>query len=306
MSVGCSGVENCVDDGESVVNAERSGVTVRDIEACGRNAVVCWLATGVDQENVGAGFAAGRFAAFVSVGAAAEVLTLPCTNRSKSASAVSEDPFVDGNADMVPNDIMSVELDVGLLPPSSFSFFVCSTSTRVDKVLMSSMNSRNCCKFKRGPRLILHRIGRTSMARYSVSTTLPICRRTFRAARMTAGSFVLIARISGTIFSWIVYLSRALAGVFFLDSTAIPSKPSLLASASELPPASMTKASRPLTLIARLLVLLKTEAMTGNSSFLMVLKSSTGRTVGKDLRPASTSGGVGDSMARMMMGRTSS
>lgn len=67
----------------------------------------------------------------------------------------------------------------------------------------------------------------------------------------------------------------------------------------------MTNACRPRTLIARLLVLLNMVATTGNSSFLMVLKSSTGRIVGSPRSAASTIEGVDDCNATKMMGRIS-
>lgn len=127
------------------------------------------------------------------------------------------------------------------------------------------------------------------MATKSASTIPPTCRRTFNAATATAGSFVLIARMSGTIFSCIVYLSRAVDELFLLAFAFImPSSPSLLEAGSLLPPHRITKASKPRTLIPRLLVLLKTEAIIGNSSFLIVVKSITGRITGKLLNEAST------------------
>lgn len=58
--------------------------------------------------------------------------------------------------------------------------------------------------------------------------------------------------------------------------------------------------------MARLLVLLKIMATTGKSSFLMVLKSRTGRTLGRHWSAAPTRTGVGDSRAAKMMGRMSS
>lgn len=152
---------------------------------------------------------------------------------------------------------------------------------------------------------MLQRIGRTSIATNSESTIPPTCRRTLSAAIATAGSFVLIARISGTIFSCIVYLSKAVDELFLLAFEFItPSSPSLLADES-LPPQSITNASKPRTLIPKLLVLLNTEAMIGNNSFFMVEKSITGSITGKHLNEASTMLCVGDSIARCMMGRMS-
>ena len=73
----------------------------------------------------------------------------------------------------------------------------------------------------------------------------PICLKTFNAAIPTAGSFVLIARIKGTIFSCIVYLSKALEVAFCFVLLEIPSSPSLLAAGSAVPPQRITNASRP-------------------------------------------------------------
>ena len=71
------------------------------------------------------------------------------------------------------------------------------------------------------------------------------------------------------------------------------------------PPQRTTKASRPRTLMARLLVLLKTVAIRGKRSFFIVEKSRTGRMIGRVLRDLSTSEWVGDSSPRRMMGSMS-
>jgi hypothetical protein len=57
--------------------------------------------------------------------------------------------------------------------------------------------------------------------------------------------------------------------------------------------------------MARLLVFVNTEEMTGKSSFLIVEKSRTGNIIGKLRSEASTILWVGDSMARFMIGRMS-
>ena len=93
--------------------------------------------------------------------------------------------------------------------------------------------------------------------------------------------------------------------LFLLMLCVIPSSPSLLDAGSFEPPQRVTKASNPRTLIARLLVLLNTLAMMGNSSFLIVEKSSTGRMTGRLRKEASTIVWVGDSMARIIMGSIS-
>ena len=103
-----------------------------------------------------------------------------------------------------------------------------------------------------------------------------------------------------------VYLSRAVEELFLLAfELLMPSRPSLLDAGSFEPPHKITNASKPRTLIPRLLVLVNTEAMTGNSSFLIVEKSKTGRMTGKLRRAASTIVWVGDSIARCMIGRMS-
>ena len=185
------------------------------------------------------------------------------------------------------------------LEASSRSLRVCSSSIFCEMALVRSMYSLNCCRLSKGPRLKLQRIGRTSKARKSVSAIWPTCLKTARAAIMTVGSFVLIALRRGTIFSWTVYLSRMallLVMDFEVEERMVE---------GGLPPQRITKASRPRTLMARLLVLLKMVATRGKSSFLMVEKSRTGRMMGSMLRDLSTREWVGDSRARRMMGRIS-
>jgi len=230
---------------------------------------------------------------------------VPFTSVSKSISASFDPPFVE-NALVAPNDIKSsLSFFEPLVPDSSCSFFVCSASTLEDKLFIKSIKAWNCFKSRRGPKLILHRTGRMSMATKSASAIVPTCRNTLSAAIATAGSFVLIALIRGTIFSCIVYLSRAVEELVFLLLVMIPSRPSLLAPASFEPPQSITNASRPRTLIPRLLVFVKTDAMTGKSSFFIVEKSRTGRMVGRLRNEASTMLCVGDSIANCIMGRMS-
>ena len=132
-------------------------------------------------------------------------------------------------------------------------------------------------------------------------------RRTFRAASITAGSLVLIARRRGIIFSCMVYLSNTLSTLFVFFCGAKPLNPSSgsVIVPSLVPPQRVTNASNPRTFMPRLDVLLKTEAITGNNSFFMVLKSRTGRMIGRLRSAASTIEWVGDSMASWMMGRIS-
>lgn len=160
------------------------------------------------------------------------------------------------------------------------------------------MYSLNCCRLRRGPRLRLQSKGRTSVAMNSVSAIFPISLKTFRAAIMTAGSLVFMPFSNGTIFSCTVYLSRiALLGAL----TAFPKVLSL----PGLPPQSTTKASKPRTLIARLLVFVKTAATRGNNSFLMVEKSNTASIVGIQDSDLSTMTCVGESSPIWIMGKTS-
>ena len=101
---------------------------------------------------------------------------------------------------------------------------------------------------------------------------------------MTAGSLVLIALSSGTIFSCTVYLSRMALGFGFepgVDVACICAEPH-----------RRPKASRPRILMARLFVLVNTAAITGKTSFLIVEKSSVERMVGRQPRDLSTSEGV--------------
>lgn len=327
---GWRGWENCVVDGWRESKRERSGVIVRD-GACGLRADIApipgeggpgdWEGL-VDHENVGAAGGAGFAGA---LGAASQppaatallavvlVVYFPVTRRSKSSSSP---PFAfdENAAGRSPKDMKS-SLPAAffipeLLPESSWSFFVCSCSTLVLRLLIKSIKAWNCLRSSNGPRLMFHKIGRISIAMNSVSASELTCCRTLRAASITAGSFVLIPRMRGMIFSCIVYLSSALMAdfSFFLPFCgANPDRPSSAEEVIEsvVPPHKTTKASRPLTLIPRLEVLLNTAATTGNSSFFIVLKSSTGSITGRLRRAASTIEWVGDSIARCIIGRIS-
>lgn len=201
---------------------------------------------------------------------------------------------------------VDVDADVPFVTASSCNFLVCSSSTLRESDLMRVIKLWNCFRSSSGPRLMFHRIGKISMATKSASAVSPTTRNTSWAAIMTAGSFVFMALMSGTIFSCMVYLSKALDDdVFLFLSGVSPSRPSSPELASFEPPQSMTNARQPRTLIARLFVLLNTLAITGNSSFLIVLKSSTGKTTGSPRKAASTKEGVEDSMAARRIGRTS-
>lgn len=275
-------------------------------------------AGGVDQEKAAVGVdflllpavgdVSGAFDTILShpesIGLAEAPLELPLTRDSKSVSVA---PFASKDAPATgPKDMKSsFRADPLVLPPdNSCNFLVCSSSTLLERDLTSSMKAWNCLRSRSGPKLMLQRTGRISMATNSASATLPTTWRTLSAAIITAGSLVLIALIRGTIFSCIVNLSRAVDEVAFFFCGAKPSRPSSPPGSLD-PPHSVTNACKPLTLMARLLVLLKMVAMTGKSSFLMVLKSSWGRTDGRLLSAASTSEGVGASRALKMMGKMS-
>ena len=233
------------------------------------------------------------------------VPAVPFTSLSKSISGSLDPPLVE-KAFLAPNDMKSsLSVFDPWVPDSSCNFLVCSTSTLDDRLFIKSMKAWNCFKSSSGPKLILHRTGRISMATKSASAIVPTWRRTLSAAIATAGSLVFIALMSGTIFSCIVYLSRAVEELVFLVFAMIPSRPSLLPAGSFEPPQSITNASRPRTLIPRLLVFVNTEAMTGKSSFFIVEKSSTGKIAGRLRNEASTMLCVGDSIAKCIMGSIS-
>lgn len=316
--LGCSGFENCVAEGVRASNRFRSGVTVRNGAAALGAGLGATEGLGVDQENCGdwvavldtdapavaaAGASQPESMGLLSV---AWRVVFPLTSLSKSSSVA---PLVASNVvpDTPPKAIKSsfgVATRPSVTAESSCSFLVCSSSTRLERDLINSIKDWNCLRLRSGPRLIFHKIGRISIATKSASATSPTTRRTLKAAVMTAGSFVLITLISGTIFSCMVYLSRALDEEVFFFSIPKPSKPSSPAPSRE-PPHRTTNACSPRTLIARLFVLLKTVATTGNSSFLIVLKSKTGRIIGSPRIATSTSDGVGDSTAVKNIGKIS-
>lgn len=292
LDAGWRGWENWVAVGAMGWKLARSGVTVLKPGCWALTApnlfagVAAGAAGGVDQEKAAVGVdfllpevgdVSGAFVTTLShpasMGLAGAPLGPPLTRDSKSVSVA---PFASKDAPATgPKDMKSsFRADPLASPPdSSCSFLVCSSSTLLESDLMSSMKAWNCLRSRSGPKLMLQRIGRISMAANSASATLPITRRALSAAIITAGSLVLIALIRGTIFSCIVNLSRAVDEVAFFFCGAKPSRPSSPLESLD-PPHSVTNACSPLTLMARLLVLLKMAAMTGKSSFLMVLKSS--------------------------------
>ena len=233
------------------------------------------------------------------------------TRRSKSSSPSPPAGWLPWNAaGRSPKDIKSALLSFAatlLLLDKSCSFLECSCSTFEPSDLMSSMNCWNCLRSRSGPSAIFHNNGIISMAVKSASASFPTWRRTFRAASMTAGSLVLMALSRGIIFSCMVYLSRTLTTdlVFFCGAKPLNPSSGGVIVPSPVPPQRVTNASNPRTFMPRLDVLLKTEAITGNNSFFMVLKSRTGRMTGKLRSAASTIEWVGDSMASWIIGRIS-
>ncbi|CUS06989.1 unnamed protein product [Tuber aestivum] len=144
---------------------------------------------------------------------------------------------------------------------SSRNFRICSASILELTCRTTSINAVNCSTPNRGPKLILQRHGRISMATTSLSHVLPMTLNTSSAAILTAGSLVLIPRNSGISFSWMV-----------------------AAAAGE---QSTLNASSPRILIPRDEVFVNTAATAGNTSFFRVGKSSFGRSVGMERRARS-------------------
>lgn len=240
-----------------------------------------------------------------------DVIALPRTKRSKSdrVFSTSVPPFA---VSIIPNklELLFLGLPESFEEESDCSFFVCCCSTFEERDFIKSMKRPNCWTLSRGPRLKFHNVGMTSRAMNSVSTIWPTCRNTFKAAIMTAGSFVLMAFSKGTILSWTVYLSRIevepdLVCWGLLEAPGkSPSK--VEGSSFTDPPHKITNASRPRTLMARLLVLLKTAAMGGKTSSFTVEKSRIGSITGRHRIEASTSEWVLDSNPRRTKGSTSS
>lgn len=93
---------------------------------------------------------------------------------------------------------------------------------------------------------------------------------------------------------------------FVFAAVGAPSSPSLNSlSGFCAPPQNITNASRPLILIPKLLVLLNTAATTGKSSFLVVEKSRTAKTVGRHPKDLSMIEWVGDSRPSWRIGNIS-
>ena len=110
----------------------------------------------------------------------------PALPRTKASKLVSSPPFVVSkplDAGGPPKLINSLRVvAVVLLAPSSCSFLVCSCSMREEVDLIKAMYAWNCGRLSKGPRLNCHRIGRTSIARKSLSTCGAIALKTSWAA----------------------------------------------------------------------------------------------------------------------------
>jgi hypothetical protein len=111
----------------------------------------------------------------------------PFSPRTSASKSVSPFPFAESRplVPLTPPKLMKSFRDVAvvvLLAPSSWSFRVCSFSTRDERFLISAIYDWNWVKLRSGPRLNCQRIGRTSIARKSLSTRFPIALNTSRAA----------------------------------------------------------------------------------------------------------------------------
>lgn len=107
----------------------------------------------------------------------------PRTSASKSASPFSlpeSKPLAAGGPPKVINSLRVVAVEP--FAPSSWSLRVCSFSTRAEVVLMRLMYAWNWGRLSSGPKLNCHRMGRTSMARKSLSTWLLMALNTSSAA----------------------------------------------------------------------------------------------------------------------------
>lgn len=165
--VGCSGRLYCVDDGARVLNRARSGVTVRKpgwplpMAGCVIVVVVVEGLVGfcVDHENEGVFGVLDELLIVVVDGDMtggvlsqlgkpllplddADMLPLPLTSASKSSSfpPVPLSKVVPVTPPNARKSSLGRAVPALVVPDSSCSFFVCSSSTFLDSVLMSSMN----------------------------------------------------------------------------------------------------------------------------------------------------------------------
>lgn len=238
------------------------------------------------------------------------VAFLPRTKLSKS-DRVPSTLVLPFEVSIIPNKLglLLLGLPGSFEEESDCNFFICCCSTFEERDLIRSMKPPNCWTLRRGPRLKFHSVGMISSAMNSVSAIWPTCRNTFRAAIITAGSFVLMAFSRGTSLSWTVYLSRIDAepdlDCWGLLDIPTKSPPEVEGSSFMDPPHKITNDSKPRTLIARLLVLVKTEAIGGKMSSFTVEKSRIGNITGRHRIEASTREWVPDSSPKRTRGSTS-
>ena len=208
----------------------------------------------------------------------------PNTSRSKSTSPTLKEPSGSVEGILIRLLDRTVSRLLVELEARSRNFLDCSCSIFKEIVLMSVIYAWNCSRLSRGPRLKLHKVGNIFMARKSTSAIFPTSLNTVKAAIITAGSFVLMPLRRGTTFSCTVYLSRIAPFEAFVPVELM----------AGLRPQRIPRASRPRTLIDKLLVLVKTLDTIGNRSFLIVEKSSMPRIDERQVRDLSTTEWVGD------------
>lgn len=163
--VGCSGRLYCVDDGARVLNRARSGVTVRKpgcpppMAGCVIVVVEGLVGFCVDHENEGVFGVLDELLIVVVDGDMtdgvlsqlgkpllplddADMPPLPLTSASKSSSfpPVPLSKVVPVTPPNARKSSLGRAVPTLAVPDSSCSFFVCSSSTLLDSVLMSSMN----------------------------------------------------------------------------------------------------------------------------------------------------------------------
>lgn len=122
------------------------------------------------------------------------VAFFPLTRLAKSASSEGVMEVVASALPPQPVCFEVVRLLEPLLADSSWSLRVCSLSIREDRALMRVIYAWNWGRSRRGPRLKLHMMGKTSIARNSESATLPTCLKTLSAAIYTCQHYSSIGQ----------------------------------------------------------------------------------------------------------------
>lgn len=121
---------------------------------------------------------------FGTLGVAFDAAFLPRTRHSKSPSApwvVFSVPFELLDRPVVAMSFVRLTAAV-LLADNSCSFRVCSCSMRFERDFVNAINAWNCSRLSSGPRLKAHMMGKTSIARKSESTVVPMALKTSSAA----------------------------------------------------------------------------------------------------------------------------